>query len=151
MLACSRAAGLHDEAVHNQDGLDCVRPRVDTASDQKEDLSTAGPGQNNTPGIGFRARNEASQAAQVSVRDRYATSGVCRTDTATGDNRRDPECLDAYEYWSPVSEGGGGEPSDASVGVDLTFSHELEAFRPRPARWTHRADLYPLGRREDEV
>ncbi|GMF64432.1 unnamed protein product [Phytophthora fragariaefolia] len=31
MLACSRAAGLHDEAIHNQAGLDCVRPRGDPA------------------------------------------------------------------------------------------------------------------------
>ncbi|GMF60023.1 unnamed protein product [Phytophthora fragariaefolia] len=92
---------------------------------------------------------QASQAAQVSVRDRDAASSVCRANTATGDNRRDPECLDAYGYWSPVSEDGAREPSDASVRVDVTSSYELEAFRPRPARWTHRADLHPLGRRED--
>ncbi|GMF59008.1 unnamed protein product [Phytophthora fragariaefolia] len=88
--------------------------------------------------------------AIVSARDRDAARSVCREDTATGDNRRDPEWLDAYGYWSPVSEDGAREPSDASGGVDLTSSYELEAFRPRPARWTHRADLHPLGRREDE-
>ncbi|GMF63469.1 unnamed protein product [Phytophthora fragariaefolia] len=33
ILACSRAAGLHDEAIHNQAGLDCVRPRGDPAGD----------------------------------------------------------------------------------------------------------------------
>ncbi|GMF23140.1 unnamed protein product [Phytophthora fragariaefolia] len=48
MLACSRAAGLHDEAIHNQAGLDCVHPWVNPAGDQKKDLSTAGPGQKNT-------------------------------------------------------------------------------------------------------
>ncbi|KAG2908902.1 hypothetical protein PC118_g22402 [Phytophthora cactorum] len=30
-LACSRAAGLHDEAICNQSGLDCVRPRNKSA------------------------------------------------------------------------------------------------------------------------
>ncbi|KAG3029574.1 hypothetical protein PC123_g4606 [Phytophthora cactorum] len=30
-LACSRAAGLHGEAKCNQDGLDCVRPRKESA------------------------------------------------------------------------------------------------------------------------
>ncbi|GMF69394.1 unnamed protein product [Phytophthora fragariaefolia] len=84
------------------------------------------------------------------VRDLDAASIVCRADTATGDNCRDPECLDDYGYWSPVAEDGAREPSDASVGFDFTSSYELEAFRPRPARWTHRADLHPLGRREDE-
>ncbi|KAE9045269.1 hypothetical protein PR001_g5034 [Phytophthora rubi] len=55
-------------------------------------------------------------------------------DTGTGDARRDPECLDAYEYWSPVYEDEVGEPSDVGVGVDFASSHELEALRPRPAR-----------------
>ncbi|GMF45034.1 unnamed protein product [Phytophthora fragariaefolia] len=101
--------------------------------------------------LGFRMGSEiaqARQAAQVSVRDGDAASSVCRADTATGDNRRDPECHDAYGYWSPVSEDGARVPSDASVEFDFTSSYELEAFRPRPARWTHRADLHPLGRRE---
>ncbi|GMF39379.1 unnamed protein product [Phytophthora fragariaefolia] len=48
MLACSRAAGLHDEAIHNQAGLDCVRPRGDPAGDQKKDLSTPRPGLDKT-------------------------------------------------------------------------------------------------------
>ncbi|GMF44562.1 unnamed protein product [Phytophthora fragariaefolia] len=39
---------------------------------------------------------------------------------STGDNRRDPECLDENGYWSTVSEGRAREPSDASVGVDFT-------------------------------
>ncbi|KAE8953756.1 hypothetical protein PF002_g33540 [Phytophthora fragariae] len=45
---------------------------------------------------------QAIKAAQVSVRDRGATRSVCRADTGTGDDRRDTECLDAHEYWSPV-------------------------------------------------
>ncbi|GMF59984.1 unnamed protein product [Phytophthora fragariaefolia] len=102
------------------------------------------------PGADAASSAGARQAAQVSVRDRDATSRVCRADTATGDDRRDTECLDAYGYCSPVSDDGAREPSDASVGVDFTSSYELEAFRPRPARWTHGADPHPLGRREDE-
>ncbi|GMF64252.1 unnamed protein product [Phytophthora fragariaefolia] len=35
MLACSRAAGQHDVAEHNQAGLDCVRPRVNPAGEKK--------------------------------------------------------------------------------------------------------------------
>ncbi|GMF61091.1 unnamed protein product [Phytophthora fragariaefolia] len=58
MLACSHAAGLHDEVLHNQAGLDCVRPRGDPAGDQKKDLSTVGPGQNKTRETGFRTRSE---------------------------------------------------------------------------------------------
>ncbi|GMF54513.1 unnamed protein product [Phytophthora fragariaefolia] len=64
----------------------------------------------------------------ISVRNRDAASGVCRADTATGDNRQDPESLDAYGYRSPVSEDGGREPSDANVGVDFTSSYEWKRF-----------------------
>ncbi|GMF59048.1 unnamed protein product [Phytophthora fragariaefolia] len=65
MLACSRAAGPHDEAIHNQARLDCVRPRGDTAGDQKKDLSTAGPGQDKTRGTGFRTRSERRKRAKL--------------------------------------------------------------------------------------
>ncbi|KAE9160835.1 hypothetical protein PF005_g31485 [Phytophthora fragariae] len=54
MLACSRAAGL-----------DCVRPRVEPAGNQKEDLSTAGPGQNKKRGTGFRTRSERRKRAKL--------------------------------------------------------------------------------------
>ncbi|GMF57377.1 unnamed protein product [Phytophthora fragariaefolia] len=94
MLACSRATGLYDEAIHNQAG---------------HEKRTA----------------QARQTAQVSIRDRDVASSVCRADTATGDDRRDPERLDAYGYWSPVSEDGAREPPDTSVGVDFTSSYEL--------------------------
>ncbi|KAG2961011.1 hypothetical protein PC119_g26240 [Phytophthora cactorum] len=44
-LACSRAAGLHDEAKCNQSGLDCVRPRKESAEDyNNRNPSKAGPG-----------------------------------------------------------------------------------------------------------
>ncbi|KAE9339754.1 hypothetical protein PR003_g10857 [Phytophthora rubi] len=33
---CSRAAGLHDEALRDQAGLDCVRPREEPAGDNKK-------------------------------------------------------------------------------------------------------------------
>ncbi|GMF46576.1 unnamed protein product [Phytophthora fragariaefolia] len=62
---------------------------------------------------------QARQAAQVSVRGRDVARSVCRADTATGDNRRDPEWLDAYGYCSSVLEAGAGEPSDASPHFQL--------------------------------
>ncbi|KAE8958110.1 hypothetical protein PR001_g31143, partial [Phytophthora rubi] len=62
---CLRAAGLHDEAVRDQAGLDCVRPRVEPAGDQKEDLPAAGPGQNKTRGTGFRTRSERRKRAKL--------------------------------------------------------------------------------------
>ncbi|GMF62169.1 unnamed protein product [Phytophthora fragariaefolia] len=65
MLACSRAAGLHDEAVHSQAGLDCARPRGDPAGDRKKDLSTAGPRQNKTRGTGFLTRSERRKRAKL--------------------------------------------------------------------------------------
>ncbi|KAE9259852.1 hypothetical protein PR003_g34606 [Phytophthora rubi] len=65
LLACSRAAGLHDEALRDQAGLDCVRPRVEPAGDQKEDLSATGPGQNKTRGTGFRTRSERRKRAKL--------------------------------------------------------------------------------------
>ncbi|KAE8906451.1 hypothetical protein PF003_g10125 [Phytophthora fragariae] len=39
MLACSRAAGLPDEAVRDQAGLDCVRPREEPAGDYKKRIA----------------------------------------------------------------------------------------------------------------
>ncbi|KAE9273785.1 hypothetical protein PF008_g29756 [Phytophthora fragariae] len=65
MLVCSRAAGLHKEAIRDQSGLDCVRPRVEPAGDQKEDLSAAGPGQNKTRETGFRTRSERRKRAKL--------------------------------------------------------------------------------------
>uniref|UniRef100_H3H3J0 Retrotransposon gag domain-containing protein n=1 Tax=Phytophthora ramorum TaxID=164328 RepID=H3H3J0_PHYRM len=58
MLASSRAAGLHDEAMRDQAGLERVRPRVKPAGEYKEQLSTAGPGQEETRGAGLRTRSE---------------------------------------------------------------------------------------------
>ncbi|KAG2806712.1 hypothetical protein PC113_g24109 [Phytophthora cactorum] len=44
-LACSRAAGLHEEAICNQVGLDCVRPRKESADGYDNgNPSKAGPG-----------------------------------------------------------------------------------------------------------
>ncbi|GMF41477.1 unnamed protein product [Phytophthora fragariaefolia] len=65
MLACSRAAGLHDEAVNYQAGLDCVRPRDDPADEQKRHLVTAGPGQARTRETGFRTRSERRKRAKL--------------------------------------------------------------------------------------
>ncbi|KAE9017459.1 hypothetical protein PR001_g14386, partial [Phytophthora rubi] len=63
--AVRRRAGLHEEAIRDQAGLDCVRPRVEPAGDQKEDLSAAGPGQNKTRGTGFRTRSERRKRAKL--------------------------------------------------------------------------------------
>ncbi|KAE8892009.1 hypothetical protein PF003_g23921 [Phytophthora fragariae] len=65
MLACSRAAGLHDEAARDQARLVCVRPREEPAGDLKKDLSGAGPGQNKTRGTGFRTRSERRKRAKL--------------------------------------------------------------------------------------
>ncbi|KAG2944403.1 hypothetical protein PC117_g9055 [Phytophthora cactorum] len=44
-LACSRAAGLHDEAICNQAGLDCMGPRKESADGYDNgNPSKAGPG-----------------------------------------------------------------------------------------------------------
>ncbi|KAG2891528.1 hypothetical protein PC116_g26875 [Phytophthora cactorum] len=44
-LACSRASGLHEEAICNQAGLDCVRPRKESADGYDNgNPSKAGPG-----------------------------------------------------------------------------------------------------------
>ncbi|KAG2889274.1 hypothetical protein PC117_g24726 [Phytophthora cactorum] len=44
-LACSSAAGLHEEAICNQAGLDCVRPRKESAGGYDNgNPSKAGPG-----------------------------------------------------------------------------------------------------------
>uniref|UniRef100_H3GEC2 Integrase catalytic domain-containing protein n=1 Tax=Phytophthora ramorum TaxID=164328 RepID=H3GEC2_PHYRM len=65
MLASSHAAGLHDEAVRDQAGLERVRPRVKPAGEYKEQLSTAGPGQEETRGAGLRTRSERRKRAKL--------------------------------------------------------------------------------------
>uniref|UniRef100_H3HAG7 Reverse transcriptase domain-containing protein n=1 Tax=Phytophthora ramorum TaxID=164328 RepID=H3HAG7_PHYRM len=65
MLASSRAAGLHDEEVRDQAGLERVRPRVKPAGEYKEQLSTVGPGQEETRGAGFRTRSERRKRAKL--------------------------------------------------------------------------------------
>ncbi|KAG3095246.1 hypothetical protein PI125_g16306 [Phytophthora idaei] len=55
-LACSRAAGLHDEAICNQPGLDCVRPRKESADGYDNgNPSKAGPGRG-TSGAGLHKK-----------------------------------------------------------------------------------------------
>ncbi|GMF70184.1 unnamed protein product [Phytophthora fragariaefolia] len=151
MLACSHAARLHDEAVHNEAGLDCARPRGDPAGDRKKDLSTAGPGQNKTRGSGFRTRSERRKRAKL----RKSRSGTETLQPVSAGQTQQLETT--VETLSVLTRTDTGlqyrkmalerPPTLAS---ELTSSYELEAFRPRPARWTHRADLHPLGRREDE-
>ncbi|KAG3062373.1 hypothetical protein PI125_g24546 [Phytophthora idaei] len=69
-LACSRAAGLHEEAICNQAGLDCVRPRRESGDGYDNGSpSKAGPGRR-TSGAGLhnKKRRQATQAAQDSAR-----------------------------------------------------------------------------------
>ncbi|KAG3010780.1 hypothetical protein PC120_g14872 [Phytophthora cactorum] len=55
-LACSRAAGLHEEAICNQAGLDCVRSRKESAdSYDNGNPSKAGPGRG-TSGAGLHRK-----------------------------------------------------------------------------------------------
>ncbi|KAG3133832.1 hypothetical protein PI124_g23724 [Phytophthora idaei] len=55
-LACSRAAGLHDEAICNQAGLDCVRPQKESANGYDNgNPSKAGPGRG-TSGVGLHKK-----------------------------------------------------------------------------------------------
>ncbi|KAG3030233.1 hypothetical protein PC128_g5583 [Phytophthora cactorum] len=55
-VACSRAAGLHDEAICNQAGLDCVRPRKESADGYDNgNPSKAGPGRG-TSGAGLHKK-----------------------------------------------------------------------------------------------
>ncbi|KAG3230687.1 hypothetical protein PI124_g24216 [Phytophthora idaei] len=55
-LACSRAAGLHEEAICNQAGLDCVRPRKESADGYDNgNPSKAGPGRG-TSGAGLHRK-----------------------------------------------------------------------------------------------
>uniref|UniRef100_H3GE28 Retrotransposon gag domain-containing protein n=1 Tax=Phytophthora ramorum TaxID=164328 RepID=H3GE28_PHYRM len=58
-------AGLHDEAMRDQAGLERVRPRVKPAGEYKEQLSTAGPGQEETRGAGFRTRSERRKRSKL--------------------------------------------------------------------------------------
>ncbi|KAG2958969.1 hypothetical protein PC118_g23255 [Phytophthora cactorum] len=55
-LSCSRAAGLHEEAICNQAGLDCVRPRKESADGYDNgNPSKAGPGRG-TSGAGLHKK-----------------------------------------------------------------------------------------------
>ncbi|KAE8953809.1 hypothetical protein PR003_g34001 [Phytophthora rubi] len=78
LIACAR--GLNPPAIKKKI---CPRPSPDKTRRAE-------------PGSHKKRTAQASKAAQVSVRDRDATSSVCRADTGTRDDRRDSECLDAY-------------------------------------------------------
>ncbi|KAG3187425.1 hypothetical protein PC128_g12608 [Phytophthora cactorum] len=55
-LVCSRASGLHEEAISNQAGLDCVRPRKESADGYDNgNPSKAGPGRG-TSGAGLHKK-----------------------------------------------------------------------------------------------
>ncbi|KAG2785938.1 hypothetical protein PC111_g24332 [Phytophthora cactorum] len=65
-LACSRAAGLHEEAICNQAGLDCVRPRKEPADGYDNgNPSKAGPGRGTS---GARLHKKKRQRKQHKLR-----------------------------------------------------------------------------------
>ncbi|GMF63377.1 unnamed protein product [Phytophthora fragariaefolia] len=100
MLACSCADGLHDKAVHNRAGLDCLRSQVDRAGGISAHGRAWTKQDTRNQILHEKRMTPASKAAQISVRDRDVTRCVCRVDTATGDDRRDPECLDAWKRFA---------------------------------------------------
>ncbi|KAE8958799.1 hypothetical protein PR001_g30935, partial [Phytophthora rubi] len=78
MLACSRAAGLHDEAVRDQAGLDCVRPREEPAGDNKKRIACS-------RAAGLHEEAMRDQAGLDGVRPRVEPAGDQKEDlSATG-------------------------------------------------------------------
>ncbi|KAG3086407.1 hypothetical protein PC121_g4949 [Phytophthora cactorum] len=66
------------------------------------------------PGSTKETTAQATQAAQVSVRDRDATRDVCRADIGHDVECRDVERLDTDPYWSPVRVNATGESSTSA-------------------------------------
>ncbi|GMF56466.1 unnamed protein product [Phytophthora fragariaefolia] len=103
---------------------------VDTQVEQGEPVTKDSDMAASTPGVDGIGPNVKRRCAGRRRGNRGAS--------APGADATNPEYLDTYEYWYPVSEDDAGESSDARAGVGITSSHELEALRPRSARWTHR-------------
>ncbi|KAG2759422.1 hypothetical protein Pcac1_g28535 [Phytophthora cactorum] len=96
-LACSRAAGLHEEAICNQAGLDCVRPRKESAGGYNNgNPSKAGPGRG-TNGAGLhkkkrqrkqhklrKSRSGTETLQEMSARQTSDTTSSVLTRTRTG-------------------------------------------------------------------
>ncbi|GMF29286.1 unnamed protein product [Phytophthora fragariaefolia] len=122
MLACSRAAGLHDESIHKQAGL-IVRARRVIPPAIKRKICPR-PGLDKTRRAELDSPREANGASAPNCGSLGQGPRRCKQCLPGRhiDWRRSssPECLDAYGYWSPVPEDSAREPSDASVGVDFT-------------------------------
>ncbi|KAE9269276.1 hypothetical protein PR003_g31194, partial [Phytophthora rubi] len=73
MLACSRAVGLHDEAVRDQAGLDCVHPREEPAGDNKKRI----------------ACSRATGLHEEAIRDQAGLDCVCPRVEPAGDQKED--------------------------------------------------------------
>ncbi|KAE9020140.1 hypothetical protein PR001_g13674, partial [Phytophthora rubi] len=73
ILACSRAAGLHDEAVRDQAGLDCVRPREEPAGDNKKRI----------------ACSRAAGLHEEAIRDQAGLDCVCPRVEPAGNQKED--------------------------------------------------------------
>ncbi|KAG3059159.1 hypothetical protein PI125_g25105 [Phytophthora idaei] len=56
-LACSRAAGLHEEAIYNQAGLDCVRPRKESADGYNNGNPSKARPRRGTSGAGLHKKD----------------------------------------------------------------------------------------------
>ncbi|OWY90182.1 hypothetical protein PHMEG_00041806 [Phytophthora megakarya] len=67
--------------------------------------------------------------------------------TGANSGRRDVERLDAGLYWVPMELE--NPPTDTSELISLS-SHELEALRKGPARWTYRTAMHSFGLRKND-
>ncbi|KAG3193684.1 hypothetical protein PC128_g10018 [Phytophthora cactorum] len=110
-LACSRAAGLHEEAICNQAGLDCVRPRKESADGYDNgNPSKAEPGRG-TSGAGLYKKKR--QRKQHKLRKSQSGTETLQEMSAgqTSDTTSSVETLNVLtrtrtglQYWSMEME-----------------------------------------------
>ncbi|GMF48479.1 unnamed protein product [Phytophthora fragariaefolia] len=127
ILACSRAAGLYDEAVHNQARLDCVRSRDSPADEQKQVCSRA---------AGLRDEAGLNQARLDCVRPRVEPAGdkkiVCSRAAGLHDeamhNQAGLDCV------RPRSDPAGDQRKDLSTAGPGQNKTRGTGFRTRSKR-----------------
>ncbi|KAG2929006.1 hypothetical protein PC117_g14143 [Phytophthora cactorum] len=152
-LACSRAAGLHDEAKCNQARLDCARLRKESPDGYDNgNPSKAGSGRR-TSGAGLHKKKRRRKRHKLRKSRSGAETLQEMSAGQTSDMSSSVETLNVLtrtrtglQYRSMQF----GESSDECVKVDVASSHELDALREGPVRWTHRTDMHPFGSRKDE-
>ncbi|KAG2967678.1 hypothetical protein PC120_g26931 [Phytophthora cactorum] len=152
-LACSRAAGLHEEATCNQAGLDCVRPRKESADGYDNgNLSKAGRGRG-TSGAGLHKKKR--RCKQHKLRKSRSGTETLQEMSAgqTSDATSSVETLNVFDtdpYWSPVPVNATEESSGECVGVDVASSHELDALREGPSEAEELRQLHAASTTESE-